>query len=1253
VLSLFFLTLIVINAPFSMTTLIGQWGDQPSKLSSVLQHRMIGAQGDDVISVIIKLQGVDLREVKSELVIDRLKTQAAWSQRYLLEYLGDEENARVLNTFWLTNSILANVTVKTLNKIASLDVVKKVFENFKIKIPQPLNKFDDFGSSSIDVTWGLDRIDVPQVWGMGYNGSGVRVCVLDTGVEISHQDLVGKMWTDNLTDPTFPGGWIEFDWSGNVIQSSTPYDSDGHGTHTSGTVLGGNQSGLAIGVAPGAWLMHGLILPGGSGSFTQCIAGMQWAIDPFDQYGNPAGEKADVVSMSWGASGHHDEMIEPIKNMRAARVVPIASIGNYGEGNTGSPGNVFESIAIGAIDAFDSVAGFSSGEEIVWSASHSELYIKPDFSAPGVNVYSSVPFSGWEFWSGTSMAAPHVAGTVALMLDANTNLTIEDVFEVLKISVEDLGDIGQDIRFGWGVINTYKAVNLSISNCGVEGYITDANTSQPLDWPAQVTVAGVSWGNINTGIDGQYKIWLYPDNYTITANAFGYLGLNTSVEVIENQWSEINFTLLPTPRGIIVGAVTDLADQLTIANATISLPGKPLNPVFTNGTGYFRFEVPLGIYIVDFWAWGYKPTIVPNVAILENQTTIIDAELETTIRVAVLGDYRSQTTNLLMRNISAHERDWDVIQEISDYDVIIVNVPTDPGEQVFLNLIAAADQLGVSLIFTNTYPGPWSPYGISLLQRYSGDPEGSYFAYWSGVVYYEVTEPHPIFNGWNIGDRIAIINGGDDDFAWFYQYSGTIIADISSESLGPLGYGVAYGFRANGGVHLLLSGLSQSEYTNINNAWTGDAMRIFRNAVVWASEPFTLRPPSVSINPDNGLTGSKVIVNGSGFATKSDITIKFDDMPIATTKADGNGSFTAAFNVPLAEAGVHMIKVLDDYNTLVSTTYTVTASSVEMNVLAIEVDVGSIYWRGEVAQFFALTTLNGIPINVTRLDARIYKPDRTSETLSYTQEGPGIYLMTFAVPLDALNGTYTLRVDAEVNGVNGASIGSFLVSSTLTAWNATLLAMEHNLAIVQTDIGIIKISFTDVRATLDSLQDDIAILQTNIGLIKTDIASLELLIESVNTSLIEIRNGIAVLHTDVGQFAVNLTLTNAVIAELRDEVAVVSTDVGQIEVELAYARSIIESSNTTLIGIEGNVATIETEIGEIRGLITSIQDDVATVETDLGQIRVGLQTSFAGSSNFPQMSITQIMVSIFVGWIIIVALILLMSHVAFRPKTLS
>jgi subtilisin family serine protease len=778
------------------------------------------------VTVLIKLQGASLVGVEEDEVVDTLKQQATQSQKTVLEFLKGN-GAIVLSTFWLSNAILAEVPVGLLDEFVSQATVERLFENFTITIPEPPEEEGPPTVFQANHTWGLEKIGAPEVWDMGITGSGVRVAVLDTGVDITHPDLAGKMWTDDSGDPTYPGGWIEFDEYGDIVVGSKPHDTQYHGTHVSGTIVGGNASGIAIGVAPGAFLMHGLVVPGGSGTLAQIIAGMQWAINPFDQYDSPAGEPADVISMSLGLYGYYDEFIEPVQNIEAAGIVLIAAIGNGGEGTSGSPGNVYEAFGVGATHAEDLIADFSSGEVVDWPASHSETYIKPDFSAPGVDVYSSVP-GGYEYLDGTSMAAPHVAGTVALMLEGNTALTVEDIYAALNETAVDLGDEGLDTRYGWGRIDAFGAVSLVTPDSGIEGTLTDEETAEPLEG-ARIFISEVSQARY-TDDSGYYRFYLPPGTYNVTASAFGHYEQNVAVEVTEDTFTSQDFALEPMPTGFIEGTVTDTETDEPLEGANISLPRTPLTTT-TDEAGEYSVEVPVGTYDVRASTWGYRESMASDVTVTEDETTTVDFALEPFLAVAaVLGDYQSQLTDLLnANNVWAEERGWDIIDDIGNYDTVVVNRPSDPGESTFLEFLQAASDNQTRVVFTSSYPGTYAPYGISLLQWYLGDPAGQGYDYWSGAVYYHVAEASSIFEGWQEGDDMTIITGGDEDYAWFSGYSGYTIADIGSAYYGIQGHAVAVN-AYGGSTHVLLAGLASQPDTNVPD-WTEDAKTIFVRAV--------------------------------------------------------------------------------------------------------------------------------------------------------------------------------------------------------------------------------------------------------------------------------------------------------------------------------------------------------------------------------------------------------------------------------------
>ena len=282
-------------------------------------------------------------------------------------------------------------------------------------------------------------------------------------MNVSHPDL--DLRNENPGDPTYPGGWAEFDSSGNRVTGSEPKDYGNHGTHVSGTVAGGNASGTAVGVAPETELMHAAVLTDCSsgdcvGTFSQIISGMEWAVD----------NDADVISMSLGADGNFEQFIDPVRNAQSQGTFVVASAGNNGEGTSGSPGNVYDSLSVGASDSNEDIDSFSSGEVIDtdqdWGSPPSDWpdeYVVPDVAAPGVFVESTLPNDNYGTKSGTSMAAPHVSGTAALMISAaGEDLSPDEIRFALQTTARKPDGWGEpdderDTRYGFGIIDARNA----------------------------------------------------------------------------------------------------------------------------------------------------------------------------------------------------------------------------------------------------------------------------------------------------------------------------------------------------------------------------------------------------------------------------------------------------------------------------------------------------------------------------------------------------------------------------------------------------------------------------------------------------------------------------------------------------------------------------------------------------------------------------------------------------------------------------
>jgi subtilisin family serine protease len=285
------------------------------------------------------------------------------------------------------------------------------------------------------------------------------VGLLDTGVDGDHPDLAGKI-----------AHWVEFDRHGDEVENSTPHDTGLHGTHCAGTIVGENKSGRWIGVAPEARIAAALVLNGDhGGTLAQVLRGLEWAID----------RGVDVISMSLGDLEFGPEIPTPYTKTlsRAFRLgIPVVTaIGNDGSQTCGAPGNDALAFAVGATDRNDHAAGFSGGRTVAVRESEfwprkllPLIYSKPDVSAPGVAIYSSVPAKTWEYLNGTSMATPHVAGAIALLLSGTkikeTVPALQRaglIQDLLTGSTEELGEAGQNHRFGFGRIDILRALGFA------------------------------------------------------------------------------------------------------------------------------------------------------------------------------------------------------------------------------------------------------------------------------------------------------------------------------------------------------------------------------------------------------------------------------------------------------------------------------------------------------------------------------------------------------------------------------------------------------------------------------------------------------------------------------------------------------------------------------------------------------------------------------------------------------------------------
>ncbi|MEE9210630.1 MAG: S8 family serine peptidase [Kiloniellales bacterium] len=260
-------------------------------------------------------------------------------------------------------------------------------------------------------------------------GAGVTVAVLDTGIDPTHPELTGRV-----------AGAYTFDTDNWDTEEMNPSrDTEGHGTHVAGLICGEK-----VGVAPGAQLLNGVMIPGGFGNLSDFVLALEWAATQ---------PEVQIVNMSAGIRGYLPEMREPVADLLAVGVLPVIATGNEGRNRTRSPGNYNEVLSIGASNRQSQIASFSSGGTMI---ADNHQYSVPDLVAPGQSVYSSVMGGGYESWNGTSMATPITSGVAALILEKYPAMTVLDLQDTLLTTCRDLGFSAD--RQGEGLVQVKAAV---------------------------------------------------------------------------------------------------------------------------------------------------------------------------------------------------------------------------------------------------------------------------------------------------------------------------------------------------------------------------------------------------------------------------------------------------------------------------------------------------------------------------------------------------------------------------------------------------------------------------------------------------------------------------------------------------------------------------------------------------------------------------------------------------------------------------
>jgi subtilisin family serine protease len=391
-------------------------------------------------------------EIEKDLIFNHQKSLA------LIKNEGFASDNKKTFSLWITNSVIIDLSKEQILAMKKNKNIRSILLSDK-KISLTNSQFSKSSSSNLarsTYTYGLQKIKIPEVRLKYPNltGEGIRVGVLDSGFEPNHPDLKGKLLNFKNFSPS---------------TSNEPRDDYNHGAHVSGTIVGGNASGTAIGIAPKAKIIMARIFDGnGKSTRADILKAMQWIADPD---GNPTTDDyAQVVNNSWSDSDpynkvdYKDEILcQVVDSWVSLGIIPVFSAGNQGpnDGTVGLPAGCPNAISVGATDINDRSPSFSSAGPAVWK---NGSLIKPEFSAPGVDVFSSTPRNDYEELSGTSMSAPHLTGAFALILQAKPKISIDEAVKLLISGSKDLGTMGKDNTFGYGRIDLLNSLDLLYSS---------------------------------------------------------------------------------------------------------------------------------------------------------------------------------------------------------------------------------------------------------------------------------------------------------------------------------------------------------------------------------------------------------------------------------------------------------------------------------------------------------------------------------------------------------------------------------------------------------------------------------------------------------------------------------------------------------------------------------------------------------------------------------------------------------------------
>jgi uncharacterized repeat protein (TIGR01451 family) len=657
-------------------------------------------------------------------VVGALQTTAERTQAVVRAFLsahwlaGDVTH---VTPFWIFNGLaVTGARPEVVEQLATLpDVALIRLDHWRRWIDaDPEARYSSFAPRLSQIEWGVRQIRADEVWNtLGISGTGVVVANLDTGVDWQHPALRASYRGYSPKGiHQHEGNWFDATNAGALY----PVDGHGHGSHTMGTIVG--QAG--IGVAPGArWIAVRTFDNHGFAHDSWLHAGFEWLLAP---NGDP-NLAPQVVNNSWGSDlGTLTSFQRDIDALRAAGILAIFSAGNAGprDSTVGSPASLPGAFAVGASDQDDEVTNFSSRGPSPWGE------IRPHVVAPGVNVYSALPGGIYAESQGTSMAAPHVAGTVALMLSAQPNLNITHTAHVLTSTAVPLTDTIPNNDSGYGRVDAYAAVALAARAGLISGTVYGGSVPIPgATIQATPAISGLE-GTTTSDSEGHYQLFLGAGNYDVFASAFGYVSAGApALPVVTGSVTVQNFNLTALPTGRVQGTVSGVGGGGL--EATVRALNTPVKAIATGGS--YNFDLPAGRYTLEARILGYR-VVTASVTVSAGQNTQHDFVLPESMRLLLVDGgsryygsqasyYRQALDDLSYSFGEAQLKylpdDLPILTELLSYDLVIWSAPNDsPGLVGAGSVITDYLDTGGSLLLSGQDVAFWDAGGIWYIENY-------------------------------------------------------------------------------------------------------------------------------------------------------------------------------------------------------------------------------------------------------------------------------------------------------------------------------------------------------------------------------------------------------------------------------------------------------------------------------------------------------------------------------------------------------